>query len=148
MKRAEPDGERSSVQIAVAVVRQGDRVLVGERPAGVVLAGYAEFPGGKIEAGETSAAAAERECWEEAALEIRAVQLLYECHHDYPHGRVQVTFWECEPRQPHAATAELRPPFRWVTKSELQTLIFPPANEPVLARLLQADSREADRASD
>lgn len=141
MERAETGEEAPSVLIAIAVVRHGDRLLVGERSAGSVLAGYAEFPGGKIEAGETPAAAAERECWEEAALEVRALHLLYECHHDYPHGRVHLTFWECEPRKADTSNIEVKAPFRWVQKSDLLALKFPPANEPVVARLLESDGR-------
>ena len=54
--------------IAIAVVLHNDCVLIGVRPAGATLAGLWEFPGGKIEAGETPNEAAERECLEETGL--------------------------------------------------------------------------------
>ena len=54
----------SPVQIALAVVRHDDSVLIGQRPAGVPLAGYWEFPGGKILDDETPQEAAARECRE------------------------------------------------------------------------------------
>lgn len=54
--------------IAIAVVQHADQFLIGQRPAGLVLSGYWEFPGGKIQLGETPEAAAVRECLEETGL--------------------------------------------------------------------------------
>ena len=61
---------RPSQQIAVAVVEHDGRFLVGLRPAGKPLAGFSEFPGGKVHSGETPAEAAERECREETGLSV------------------------------------------------------------------------------
>jgi len=66
-----PDSAPRRVEVAVAVIERDGQFLIAQRPAGVPLAGYWEFPGGKIEAGESLEAAAARECWEEAGLEIR-----------------------------------------------------------------------------
>ena len=56
--------------VAIAVVQHEGRFLVGTRPAGVPLAGLAEFPGGKVHAGEMPADAAARECLEESGLTV------------------------------------------------------------------------------
>src|SRR5947209_7478611 len=61
---------QNSTQIAIAVVEQDGRFLVGRRPAGVPLAGLSEFPGGKIEPQETAEAAAVRECFEETGIVV------------------------------------------------------------------------------
>ena len=62
--------------IAVAVVEHEGRVLIGQRPPGTALAGYWEFPGGKIGAGERAEEAARRECLEETGLITRTTDLI------------------------------------------------------------------------
>lgn len=115
--------------IAVAVVRRGDFFLVGERPEGASLAGHAEFPGGKVEPGETVFAAAQRECREEAGIEVRA-EYEYLCvEHDYPHARLTLHCIACAAQE---GGARPRSPFRWVTRQELSGLTFPPANAALL----------------
>lgn len=114
--------------IAIAVVRQGDRFLVGERPSGSVLAGHAEFPGGKVRPSETPADAAVRECREETGLEIEVAGELLTKTHRYDHGEIELHFFLCAPRDEHAAPAS---PFRWVPRGELARLNFPAANAEV-----------------
>src|SRR4051812_46830278 len=63
-----------STLVAIAVVEHDGKSLVGERPAGVALAGFAEFPGGKVEPGESPEAAAVRECIEESGLQVEIVR--------------------------------------------------------------------------
>ena len=118
--------------IAVAVVESSGRFLVGERPEGVALAGYAEFPGGKVELGEQPRQAAIRECHEETGLEIRVTQLMCETVHDYDHGRVCIFFFLCK----LAADGVPAHPFRWVDGKDLAGLKFPPANAELLQLLL------------
>ena len=125
------------VEIAVAVVERDGAVLIGLRPAGVALPGFWEFPGGKIEPGETPGAAAARECREETGLAVRVGGCLLETTHDYPHGRVRLHFMSAGPDGP---CGELPARFRWVPLAELGNYAFPPANAEVL-RLLGADTR-------
>ena len=58
------------VRVAIAIVEQNGQFLVGVRPESVPLAGFAEFPGGKVHDDETAAAAAVRECHEETGLQV------------------------------------------------------------------------------
>ena len=81
--------------IAVAVVEHDRQYLIGKRPPGVPLAGYCEFPGGKVHPGETPAAAAERECLEETGLQVEVVRQLDAAVHDYDHGQLQLYFFLC-----------------------------------------------------
>lgn len=122
---------RPAVPIGVAVVEQGGSYLVGARPEGVPLAGYAEFPGGKCEPGETPEACAVRECFEEAGLAVEPVRRLERRTWDYPHGRVELSFVLCRP----AGDAEPKGTFRWVPRADLTGLRFPEANAAVLELL-------------
>lgn len=122
--------------IAVAVVSHEGRYLVGLRPEGVPLAGYWEFPGGKVEAHDASAlVAACRECLEETGLAIEVQAELPMVRHDYPHGVLELRFFLATP-----VDASLPPlaPFRWVARDDLLRLEFPPANQTVLEQIRAA----------
>lgn len=119
-------------EIAVAIVRQNDAVLIGPRPEGVPLAGYWEFPGGKILPGELPTDAAIRECSEETGLLIRVSRISAIVDHRYDHGPLRLHFVEAVPVQPDSPP---QPPFRWVPIAELNDYRFPPANAAALESL-------------
>lgn len=91
------------IQVAVGVIQQADgRVLLAERPAGKAMAGYWEFPGGKLEPGEAPHEALARELHEELSIDIRNAQPWITRSFHYPHAiaRLQlfrVSDWEGEP---------------------------------------------------
>jgi 8-oxo-dGTP diphosphatase len=126
------------VEIAVAVVEHEGQYLIGLRPEGVPLGGFWEFPGGKVVSGESPEEAARRECLEETGLEVRVTGNYPPVVHDYPHGRVHLSFFAC------AAVAAVRPlptRFRWVPTAELGEYRFPPANEALLGLLAELHSQ-------
>ena len=123
-------------QIAIAVVERNGRFLVGERPAGKPLAGFAEFPGGRVEAGETPEQAAVRECFEETGLSVAVVRRYDDCRHDYAHDRVHLHFFAC---RIVGADTPPRDPFRWISRADLETLDFPEANRQLLGLLTGAE---------
>lgn len=87
------DGQRKIVDVAVGILMQQDSsFLMTTRPAGKVYAGYWEFPGGKIERGETLADALRRELVEEIGITIGAVHPWKEQIVDYPHALVRLHF--------------------------------------------------------
>ena len=84
---------RTPVDVAVGVLIDArGRFLLTSRPAGKVYAGYWEFPGGKLEAGESVAQALRRELHEELGINIGAVQPWQVELLDYPHARVRLHF--------------------------------------------------------
>jgi 8-oxo-dGTP diphosphatase len=127
--------DEKPIAVAVAIIRRGDRCLIRLRPAGTFYAGYWEFPGGKCEPGESPAAAAARECWEETGLKVTVGRLRRTITHRYPHGLVELHFFDCTP-----ADAIDEPPSdlgcRWVHVAELPAYRFPEANEPLIEDLL------------
>jgi 8-oxo-dGTP diphosphatase len=125
-------------QIAVAVVTHGDRVLVGRRGRNARhAAGLHEFPGGKVEPGESPAAAAVRETLEEAGLSIRIGPLLDSTTSTSPSGPIELFFFAAEPVDPAAVA---RAPFVWIAIPRLVELDFPPANAAVIRQLVKTVS--------
>lgn len=90
--------ERAVVDVAVGVLMQADgQFLLTSRPEGKVYAGYWEFPGGKLEAGESVEQALRRELQEELGITIGAAQVWKTQMIDYPHALVRLHFckvWE------------------------------------------------------
>jgi 8-oxo-dGTP diphosphatase len=90
---AEVATPRTPVDVAVGVlIDAAGRFLMTTRPAGKVYAGYWEFPGGKLEAGETTAQALRRELHEELGIVVGAVQPWKTDEMEYPHARVRLHF--------------------------------------------------------
>ena len=89
----EAAGERRAVDVAVGVLIDAEgRFLLTSRPAGKVYAGYWEFPGGKLEAGESVEAALRRELHEELGITIAAAEPWNVTLMDYEHARVRLHF--------------------------------------------------------
>ncbi|WP_257757150.1 NUDIX domain-containing protein [Burkholderia glumae] len=94
---------RKVTEVAVGVlVRPDGRYLLAQRPAGKPYEGYWEFPGGKLEAGESVEAALARELHEELGISVTACRRWHTLEHDYPHAYVRlffckVTDWDGEP---------------------------------------------------
>lgn len=89
----EGGADRQQVEVAVGVLIRADGAfLLTSRPPGKVYAGYWEFPGGKLEAGETVEQALRRELQEEIGITIGAVLPWREERVDYPHALVNLNF--------------------------------------------------------
>jgi 8-oxo-dGTP diphosphatase len=86
-------GPRKVTEVAVGVLlRADDAVLLADRPAGKPYAGYWEFPGGKIEPGESIEHALQRELHEELGIDIASSTPWVTFEFDYPHAYVRLHF--------------------------------------------------------
>ena len=84
----------SLVRVAVAViVRRDGAVLLARRLAGTPYAGYWEFPGGKLEPGETAVEALKRELHEELGIDVTLATPWLTQRYEYPHARVELAFF-------------------------------------------------------
>lgn len=125
----------SVVRVAAAVILRGDgQVLLAQRPAGKAYAGYWEFPGGKLERGESPRDALTRELREELGLTVRRAAPWLVQRYVYPHAHVELNFfrvlaWDGEPYG-HDGQA-----FAWQTPGRFDVAPLLPANMAVLRAL-------------
>jgi 8-oxo-dGTP diphosphatase len=124
-----------SIRVVAAVLRdpQG-RVLIAERPAGKPLAGYWEFPGGKVEAGEVPRAALQRELDEELGIQVRHAYRLLRYSHRYPEREVELDVWRVTAWGGLAASQEGQH-LAWAHPDELRDWQLLPADESIVAAL-------------
>jgi mutator protein MutT len=124
-----------AVQVAVAVLidRRG-RVLIAERPAGKHLAGAWEFPGGKIEPGETRRQGLARELEEELGITIEHPRPLMRLRHAYSTGDVLLDVWVVRHYrgEPRGLDGQR---LRWCDREALANAALLPADRPILAAL-------------
>jgi 8-oxo-dGTP diphosphatase len=128
---------RKRVHVAVGVISDGGTgILVARRAQAAHQGGLWEFPGGKVEAGETVQAALHRELLEELAIEVRRCEPLLSIEHDYADKSVLLDVWwiDAFDGEPHGREGQ---PLRWVDVTELGGLEFPAANVPIIAAIEQ-----------
>ena len=82
--------KHTEVAVGILIRRADDALLLSTRPEGKPYAGYWEFPGGKIEAGETVEEALRRELIEELGIAIESAEVWKVTEHDYPHALVRL----------------------------------------------------------
>jgi len=125
--------EASFIHVAAAAVfdSQG-RVLIARRHEHVHQGGLWEFPGGKVEVGESVAAALARELHEEVGIEVRHARPLIRVRHDYGDKAVLLDVWRVSEFDGEAHGREGQP-LDWVAPDELPAYDFPAANRPIVA---------------
>jgi len=130
------------VHVAVAViVSASQNILIARRPDDKHQGGLWEFPGGKVEGGETTVQALVRELQEEVALTVSSEQMssLTEIAFDYPDKQVylDVLWVEVPDSAQESAHGAEGQPTAWTAVSELSNYAFPAANQPILDAIQQ-----------
>ena len=124
-----------TLQVVAAVLKdEQGRVLINQRPSGKPWAGYWEFPGGKIEAGESPWAALARELREELGLAVHEARPWLQLHHDYPGRRVHLDVWRVS-RFSGVAQSHEGQTLAWLRPDELGTRELLPADAPIVKAL-------------
>jgi len=119
---------------AAAVCDARGRVLIARRPASVHQGGLWEFPGGKLEQGESARQALERELQEELGIRVGSARRLIRVRHDYPDKAVLLDVWRVENFAGVPAGREGQP-LEWVSHDDLAGYSFPAANIPIIKAL-------------
>ena len=129
------------VDVAIALVCRGGRIFLQRRdPAGAVLAGGWEFPGGKVEPGESPEQALRRELHEEVGLEPASLHAFSAYEYAYPDHRVRLHSFLVEVAgNPHTSLA-----WGWFTTAEAERLPLPEANRPLLRGLAEVAGGATD----
>ena len=125
--------------VACALVDGDGRVLVAERPAGKNMAGLWEFPGGKVETGETPEAALIRELKEELSIDVTAACLapLSFASHAYDDFHLLMPLYVCRKWDGQIVPREGQNT-QWLRPRDLFDLPMPPADKPLIAALRDA----------
>jgi 8-oxo-dGTP diphosphatase len=123
-------------EVVAALIWQGDRFMICQRPAHKARGLLWEFVGGKVELGETREQALVRECREELAVILSVGKVFMDVIHEYPDLTVHLTLF-------HAAIAEGEPQrlehndIRWITPGEIGEYDFCPADVEILEEIVR-----------
>ena len=128
--------EKQMTQVVAALIWDGNRFLICQRPAHKARGLLWEFVGGKVEAGESKEAALIRECQEELAVTLSVGDVFMEVIHEYPDITVRLTLF-------NAVIAEGEPQklehndIRWITPAEIPQYDFCPADVEILDKIME-----------
>jgi 8-oxo-dGTP diphosphatase len=121
------------LRVVAAALLDGKRVLIAERPAGKHMAGWWEFPGGKVGEGESDAQALVRELREELGIEARPDAEIMTLTHDYPDRTVDLVLWRASfDGEPRGLDGQQ---LKWVACESLGEQRMLPADRPFIAAL-------------
>ena len=120
--------------VVVGVIYRDGRILIDKRKPQGLLGGLWEFPGGKVQPGESLEAALHREVQEELAITIQVEQPLIVVDHTYTHFRIRMHAFECThvSGEPRCITCD---DFKWVRPRDLGRYAFPAANHKIIQTL-------------
>ena len=123
------------IPVVTAIMKKGNEVLLGQRPEGNTLAGLWEFPGGKLELGESPKEALRRELREELGIDAKVGDLKIANSHQFGDKGIllmfyEVPYWTGEPKSIHHNE------LRWVKKEDISNLEIPDTNRVVLEEIL------------
>lgn len=144
-------GVETAIQVAVGILTQGDKVFIARRSPSSHQGDKWEFPGGKLEPGEDTFAALQRELHEELGIDVQAAQPFMQLRHSYPDREVLLDVWRITRYRgtPHGREGQEA---CWVRFRDLPQIEFPEADRPIWRRLwlpplyLITDSRRFGKA--
>lgn len=127
-------------EVVAALIWQGERFMICQRPAHKARGMLWEFVGGKVEPGESKEQALVRECREELAVEVAVGDIFLEVTHTYPDITVHLTLFHASIVQGVPQKLEHND-IRYITVDEIPKYEFCPADEVILQKLRQEGER-------
>jgi 8-oxo-dGTP diphosphatase len=133
---------RRHIRVVGAMLQNADgRYLITQRPPKATLPLLWEFPGGRVEEGESDEQALAREIREEMGVAVEVMDQALHTHHEYPTYDIDFRVYRCRLSSPESAIQHLRVhDHRWVTLDEMSQYQFPDADAKTLAKLLGLES--------
>ncbi len=122
--------------VVAALIWQGNRFMICQRPAHKTRAMQWEFVGGKTEENESHTEALIRECHEEIAATIKVNNLFMEVDHEYPDIDITLYLYNCEIADGTVQMLEHND-IRWITPKEIPNYEFCPADKDILAKITE-----------
>ncbi len=122
------------VEVVAALIWDGDRFMICQRPANKKRALLWEFVGGKVEPGETKEAALIRECMEELAVTVAPQEVFMDVTHEYPDITVHLTLFSAVIREGVPQKLEHND-IRFITVDEIPMYEFCPADLEILSKI-------------
>lgn len=141
----QPVTSHAPIIVCAAIILHCDRVLLTLRPADKQLGGYWEFPGGKLEPGESPHQALHRELREELDISIAIDDLLETVEHAYAWGRVRILGYLCRLAGGTIRHLEVAD-HSWVAIGDLNDVNILPADQPFIERLQALDLSSGNSA--
>jgi 8-oxo-dGTP diphosphatase len=126
------------VKVTAAIMSSNGRILIAQRKAGHHLAGKWEFPGGKIESGETPEECLRREMKEEFDIDTRVGAFLGRSHYAYNHQRIELLAFRVVWQEGILRVRE-HARVKWVRTGQLARFDFAPADAPFVEKLLNGE---------
>lgn len=124
------------VQVAAALIWQGDKFMICQRPVTKTRALEWEFVGGKAEKGETLEDALIRECHEEIGVTVKVGEIFTELDHVYPDITIHLTLFNCEIAEGTVQKLEHND-IRFITPDEIPQYNFCPADKEILEKIIR-----------
>ena len=124
-----------TIRVVAAVIERGGRYLITQRRASAVLPLLWEFPGGRVEDGESDAAALKREVQHRLGVEIQSGKLMSFVTHPYERYVVELYLYEGKLVEGEPSRVNVHD-FRWVESREFEAYPFTPADEASMSKLL------------
>lgn len=122
-------------QVVAALIRQGEKFMIFQRPENKTRAFQWEFVGGKVEAGETLEEALVRECREEIGVTVNVGEIFMEVDHEYPDITIHLTLFNAEISEGVPQKLEHND-IRCITPCEIPEYEFCPADDEILKKIL------------
>lgn len=126
--------KRPHYHVAVGIIWKNDFILVSKRKSNSLLGGLWEFPGGKLQNGESSEECIKREIWEELGIGIEVGDFVKTIRHEYTHFSIMMDSYHClaDKNEPEAIGCA---DWKWIPPRDVKKLAFPKANHKIFDKI-------------
>lgn len=125
--------------VTAGIIYNNGKILIAQRKLNKSLGGLWEFPGGKLEEGETMEQCLKREIQEELHLDVTVKKFFMKSEFTYDFGTISLNAFFAESPTQEITYMDSHEATRWIKISELKDYDFPPADKPIVEKLEQTD---------